>query len=217
MNFPAAVALAVASHDEPDAFAIFVALVHRLPADFFAEAPPLRGFQAELATLTALLEARSPQLLEAADGAVREALPLAACKWFLNMYVDTLPLATLLSVWDLLLGPATTTADNLSGQVIARRGELPEIRETIRVDVDLMATMVAGDGEAPEPIHRLRNNEMLMVNVATATSVGVVKNVEKNQATLQLRLPICADVGQRVSISRRTGSRWRLIGHATIV
>ena len=115
------------------------------------------------------------------------------------------------------LDPATTTADNLSGQVIARRGELPEIRETIRVDVDLMATMVAGDGEAPEPIHRLRNNEMLMVNVATATSVGVVKNVEKNQATLQLRLPICADVGQRVSISRRTGSRWRLIGHATIV
>ena len=115
------------------------------------------------------------------------------------------------------LDPATTTADNLSGQVIALRGELPEIRETIRVDVDLMATMVAGDGEAPEPIHRLRNNEMLMVNVATATSVGVVKNVEKNQATLQLRLPICADAGQRVSISRRTGSRWRLIGHATIV
>ena len=75
-----------------------------------------------------------------------------------------------------------------------------------------------GEGrEAPERIHRLRNNEMLMVNVATATSVGVVKNVEKNQATLQLRLPICADAGQRVSISRRTGSRWRLIGHATIV
>ena len=115
------------------------------------------------------------------------------------------------------LDPATTTADNLSGQVIALSGDLPEIRDTIRVDVDLMATMVAGDGEAPERIHRLRNNEMLMVNVATATSVGVVKNVEKNQATLQLRLPICADAGQRVSISRRTGSRWRLIGHATIV
>jgi translation initiation factor 2 subunit 3 len=115
------------------------------------------------------------------------------------------------------LDPATTTADNLSGQVIALRGELPGIRDTIRVDVDLMETMVAGDGEAPERVHRLRNNEMLMLNVATATSVGVVKNVEKNKATLQLRLPICADEGQRVSISRRTGSRWRLIGHATIV
>lgn len=115
------------------------------------------------------------------------------------------------------LDPATTTADNLSGQVIARLGDLPEVRETIEVEVELMATMVAGDGEAPEPIHRLRNNEMLMLNVATATSVGLVKSSEKGRAVLQLRLPICADVGQRVSISRRTGSRWRLIGHATIV
>ena len=115
------------------------------------------------------------------------------------------------------LDPATTTADNLSGQVIARLGDLPEVRETIEVEVELMATMVAGDGEAPEPIHRLRNNEMLMLNVATATSVGMVKSSEKGRAVLQLRLPICADVGQRVSISRRTGSRWRLIGHATIV
>ena len=115
------------------------------------------------------------------------------------------------------LDPATTTADNLSGQVIARKGDLPEVRETIEVEVELMSTMVSGDGEAPEPIHRLRNNEMLMLNVATATSVGVVKSSEKGHAVLQLRLPICADSGQRVSISRRMGSRWRLIGHATIV
>ena len=57
---------------------------------------------------------------------------------------------------------------------------------------------------------------MLMVNVATATSVGVVSNVKKGSATLTLRLPICADEGQRISLSRRVGSRWRLIGHGTI-
>ena len=79
-----------------------------------------------------------------------------------------------------------------------------------------MKNMVAGEGEQPEKIHPLRNNEMLMVNVATSTSVGVVKGVEKGQASLQLRLPICADQGQRVSLSRRVGARWRLIGHGTI-
>ena len=79
-----------------------------------------------------------------------------------------------------------------------------------------MKNMVAGDGEEPETIHPLRNNEMLMVNVATSTSVGIVKGVEKNNANLQLRLPICADKGQRVSLSRRVGARWRLIGHGTI-
>ena len=45
-----------------------------------------------------------------------------------------------------------------------------------------MKNMVAGDGEEPETIHPLRNNEMLMVNVATSTSVGIVKGVEKNKA-----------------------------------
>ena len=114
------------------------------------------------------------------------------------------------------LDPAITTADNLSGQVVARVGDLPEVRDSVDILVHLMENMVAGEGEEPSPIMPLRSNEMLMVNVATATSVGVVSNVKKGTATLTLRLPICADSGQRISLSRRVGSRWRLIGHGTI-
>ena len=115
-----------------------------------------------------------------------------------------------------MLDPSITTSDNLSGQVVARKGDLPEIRTSMNVSVKLMETMVAGEGESPEKIHPLRNNEMLMINVATATSVGVTRNAEKSRATLELRLPICADPGQRVSLSRRVGTRWRLIGYGTI-
>ena len=57
---------------------------------------------------------------------------------------------------------------------------------------------------------------MLMVNVATATSVGTVTSTGKGKTTLNLKLPICADSNQRISLSRRVGSRWRLIGHGTI-
>ena len=114
------------------------------------------------------------------------------------------------------LDPAITTADNLSGQVVARVGDLPEVRDAVDILVHLMENMVAGEGEEPSTIMPLRSNEMLMVNVATATSVGVVSNVKKGTATLTLRLPICADSGQRISLSRRVGSRWRLIGHGTI-
>jgi translation initiation factor 2 subunit 3 len=115
-----------------------------------------------------------------------------------------------------LLDPSITTADNLSGQVLAKKGELPTIRTECSIAVELMAAMVSGDGEGADKIYPLRNNEMLMVNVATSTSVGVVKGAEKGKATLHLRLPICADEGQRVSLSRRVGARWRLIGHGTI-
>lgn len=114
------------------------------------------------------------------------------------------------------LDPVATTADNLSGQVVARIGDLPEVRNSVNISIDLMEKMVAGEGEEASPIMPLRPGEMLMVNVATATSVGVVSSTGKGKATLNLRLPICADDDQRISLSRRVGARWRLIGHGTI-
>ena len=114
------------------------------------------------------------------------------------------------------LDPAITTSDNLSGQVVALKGHLPETRSNVTISVHLMESMVSADGSNADKIQPLRNNEMLMVNVATATSVGVTKGAEKTKTSLELRLPICVDKGQRVSLSRRIGSRWRLIGYGII-
>ena len=114
------------------------------------------------------------------------------------------------------LDPSITTSDNLSGQVVSLSGSLPEVKNSIEISVHLMDNMVSTDGSNPEKIHPLRNNEMLMINVATATSVGVTKNAEKTRTALELKLPICVDTGERVSLSRRIGSRWRLIGYGII-
>ena len=54
------------------------------------------------------------------------------------------------------LDPSITTSDNLSGQVVARKRDLPEIHNTVSIEVNLMEKMVAGDGEAPEKIQPLR-------------------------------------------------------------
>ena len=43
------------------------------------------------------------------------------------------------------LDPSITTSDNLSGQVVARKGDLPEIHNTVSIEVNLMEKMVAGD------------------------------------------------------------------------
>ena len=114
------------------------------------------------------------------------------------------------------LDPIITTSDNLSGQVIAKKNDLPEVHDTIDVKINLMKNMVGGEGGEAEIVQPLRGNEMLMVNVATATSVGIVSKADKGVTTLDLRLPICADAGSRVSLSRRVGTRWRLIGYGTI-
>ena len=42
-----------------------------------------------------------------------------------------------------------------------------------------------------------------MVTVATAKSVGTVSNNQKNKVFLNLKLPICASIGSRLSLSRR--------------
>ncbi len=114
------------------------------------------------------------------------------------------------------LDPIITTSDNLSGHVIAKKDDLPEVRDSIDVKISLMKNMVSGEGDEAEKVQPLRGNEMLMVNVATATSVGIVSKADKGVTTLDLRLPICADTGSRVSLSRRVGTRWRLIGYGTI-
>ena len=114
------------------------------------------------------------------------------------------------------MDPNVTKADDLSGQVMARQGELPPIWEEFNLDLDLLEHMVAGGDDAPEKVRPLQPNEMLMINSATATSVGQVTAIKGKKCTLRLRLPICALEGSRITLSRRIGTRWRLIGHGTI-
>lgn len=114
------------------------------------------------------------------------------------------------------MDPMATKADDLSGQVMAREGELPPIWEEFKLDLDLLENMVASGNAAPEKVRPLQPNEMLMVNSATATSVGQVTAIKGKKTTLRLRLPICALAGSRITLSRRIGTRWRLIGHGTI-
>ena len=114
------------------------------------------------------------------------------------------------------MDPNVTKADDLSGQVMARQGELQPIWEEFNLDLDLLEHMVASGGDAPEKVRPLQPNEMLMINSATATSVGQVTAIKGKKCTLRLRLPICALEGSRITLSRRIGTRWRLIGHGTI-
>ena len=114
------------------------------------------------------------------------------------------------------MDPNVTKADDLSGQVMARQGELPPIWEEFNLDLDLLEHMVASGDDAPEKVRPLQPNEMLMINSATATSVGQVTAIKGKKCTLRLRLPICALEGSRITLSRRIGTRWRLIGHGTI-
>ena len=62
----------------------------------------------------------------------------------------------------------------------------------------------------------IMKGEMLMLNVNAAATVGPVTELKKDQVHVILKKPVCADKGARVTISRRVGTRFRLIGYGEI-
>ena len=62
----------------------------------------------------------------------------------------------------------------------------------------------------------LAKNEALMLNVNSAVTVGVVLDPSKKNTTCILKRPVAAKVGDRITISRRVGDRFRLIGHGIL-
>lgn len=113
------------------------------------------------------------------------------------------------------LDPSLTKADRLVGRMLGRPGSLPKPVEKVTIDTHLLK-FVVGAGEDIK-VDKIRTNEKLMLSVGAATNVGTVKGMSGNKVDLDLRMPLCADEGERVAISRRFGARFRLIGHGVIM
>ncbi|MFB6209390.1 MAG: translation initiation factor IF-2 subunit gamma [Candidatus Nanohaloarchaea archaeon] len=112
------------------------------------------------------------------------------------------------------LDPSMAKSDGLAGNVLGRKGELPETATKVEIDVELMEQLLGSEEE--EQIENVSKGEPLMINVGTGKSAGAVSELGKN-VILDLKMPICAEEGDRVAVSRQIGSRWRLIGHGRIV
>ncbi len=112
------------------------------------------------------------------------------------------------------LDPYLTKGDLMAGNVIGLPGKLPPVWEELRVEVHLLERVVGTEEELRvEPIKR---REVLLLNVGTARTMGLVTGLSKDEIELKLQLPVCAENGSRVAISRQLGSRWRLIGYGFI-
>ncbi|MBE6493667.1 MAG: translation initiation factor IF-2 subunit gamma [Methanosphaera stadtmanae] len=113
-----------------------------------------------------------------------------------------------------LLDPALTKADSLSGSIAGKPGTLPPTIQEFTMETHLLDRVVGTKDETDvEPIH---SSENLMINIATSTTVGLVSSARGNEIDVTLKLPVCAEEGQRVALSRRVGARWRLIGYGII-
>lgn len=112
------------------------------------------------------------------------------------------------------LDPSLTKSDALVGNVMGYPEELPDILGNFTMEVNLLDRVVGLDEEME--VQKIKMNEPLMLAVGTAITLGVVTSARDDIVEVSLKRPVCAERGSRVAISRRVGSRWRLIGSGII-
>jgi translation initiation factor 2 subunit 3 len=112
------------------------------------------------------------------------------------------------------LDPSIVKADSFTGNIVGYEGKLPPVRDTLKLEINLLERVVGAKEDLKvEPI---KMSEVLMLNVYSAATVGFVTKLGKNSFECKLKLPVCAETGARVTISRRMGTRFRLIGFGII-
>jgi len=112
------------------------------------------------------------------------------------------------------LDPSVVKSDQLSGSLVGPPGKLPKVWNDLVLNVHLLQRVVGTQEE--RNVEPIKMSEPLMLNANSAATVGIVVELRKNRIKCRLKLPVCADVGSRVTISRRIGNRFRLIGYGEI-
>ncbi|MHC1609530.1 MAG: translation initiation factor IF-2 subunit gamma [Candidatus Methanofastidiosia archaeon] len=111
------------------------------------------------------------------------------------------------------LDPSVTKSDSLAGCIVGKPGTLPLVWDSLMLEVHMLERVVGSEDETK--VVGIRKGESLMLNVGTGKTIGIVATPGK-VSRLNLKLPICSSVGERVAISRRIGGRWRLVGYGII-
>lgn len=113
-----------------------------------------------------------------------------------------------------LLDPAVTKADQIASNLAGIPGKMPPVLTRLKFEAKLMERMVGTEEKGRvKPISR----EALLLNVGPMVTSAVVTKVDDTKIEAELKIPVCAEPGDKFAISRRVGERWRLIGFGTIL
>lgn len=117
----------------------------------------------------------------------------------------------------LKVDPFLTRANKLIGKFLGHPGKLPDINASIVVKTHLLKNILGlkrGD-KALAHIREIRVSEILLVNAGSTAIGSTVKEItgeNKDIVTFALSFPICTEISEKIAISRKIGSSWRLIG-----
>ena len=120
------------------------------------------------------------------------------------------------------MDPSLTRADKLVGSVIGIPGFLPGVYFSLDVAYTLMKRLIGAAGVSANgkriKVDKLRVGEVVRMNIGSTMTGAKITGLRdtSNVARLELTSPVCARIGDRVTVSRRYEQHWRLIGNGEI-
>jgi translation initiation factor 2 subunit 3 len=108
------------------------------------------------------------------------------------------------------IDPTFTKADGLVGNLSGSVGKLPPMITSLNIKYHKLKR-----DDLPE--QRVAENEPIILGIGTATVLGYIKKVKKDNIEVELKHPICIDKSVKIAVMRNIGHRWRLTGYGQAV
>ncbi|KFM77086.1 Eukaryotic translation initiation factor 2 subunit 3, partial [Stegodyphus mimosarum] len=117
------------------------------------------------------------------------------------------------------IDPTLSRADRLVGHLLGAVGSLPDIFTELEISYYLLRRLLGvrteGDKKGAK-VQKLTKGEVLMVNIGSLSTGGKVLAVKADLAKVSLSAPVCTEIGEKITLSRRVEKHWRLIGWGQI-
>ncbi len=110
------------------------------------------------------------------------------------------------------LDPSITRNDSMRGQIAAIKGVLPDPVKKLTLEIKNLEKLINKN------ISGIKINEPLVLAVGTATAIGTISNINKksNEYEVLLKNEVIAEKGQKIVISRKEETGWRLAAYGIV-
>jgi len=105
------------------------------------------------------------------------------------------------------LDPFVTKADSLTGQVLSKKGSLPEPSYNLKIKIKYISKEHSD----------VKTKESLIVSINTTLVVGIVQSVNEEVLEIDLVSPIIRFKGDSVGVSKKINGLWTLIGFGDVI
>jgi translation initiation factor 2 subunit 3 len=108
------------------------------------------------------------------------------------------------------IDPSITNNDKMRGQVIGVPGKVPASTKNIKMEVQPIERLV-------EKVNsEMKTNETIVLTIGTMPAVGTVGSYANGKIEVFLNSPVVIEKGQKIALSRKESTRWRLVAFGVV-